>query len=35
MDAYDLSKPKARQALRTLKPDQVQALRHWMGRGGF
>jgi NACalpha-BTF3-like transcription factor len=35
MDAYNLSKPKARQALRILKPDQLEALRDWMSRGGL
>jgi hypothetical protein len=35
MDAYNLSKPKARQALRTLMPGQVEALRDWMSRGGL
>ena len=33
-DAYNLSKPKARQALRILKPEQVEELRDWMRRGG-
>src|ERR1035437_3707908 len=34
-DAYNLSKPKARQALRILKPKQVEDLRESMSRGGF
>jgi hypothetical protein len=34
-DAYNLSKPKARQALRILKPEQVEELRDWMSRGGL
>ena len=35
MDAYNLSRSKARQALRILKPEQVEALRESMSRGGF
>ena len=35
MNAYNLSKPKARQALRILKPEQVDALRDWMSQGGL
>jgi hypothetical protein len=35
MAAYNLSKPKARQALRILRPDQVEELRDWMSRGGL
>jgi len=34
-DAYNLSKPKARQALRILKPEQVEELRDWMSLGGL
>jgi hypothetical protein len=34
MGVYDLSKPKARQALRILKPEQVEELRDWMSQGG-
>ena len=33
--AYNLSKAKARQALRILRPEQIEALRDWMGRGGL
>ena len=33
-DAYNLSTPKARQALRILTPEQVEALRVWMSQGG-
>jgi hypothetical protein len=33
-DVYNLSKPKARQALRILKPEQVEELRDWMREGG-
>lgn len=35
MDAYDLSRPKARQTLRILKPEQVAELRDWMREGGY
>jgi hypothetical protein len=35
MAAYNLSKPKARQALRILKPEQVEELRESMSRGGL
>ena len=35
MGVYDLSKPKARQALKILKPEQVAELRDWMSRGGL
>ena len=35
MEAYNLSRPKARQAIRILKPDQVEALRDWMSKGGL
>lgn len=35
MDAYNLSKDKARQTLRILKPEQVEELRDWMSRGGL
>ena len=34
MDAYNLSQAKARQALRILRPEQVEALRDWMSQGG-
>jgi hypothetical protein len=34
-DAYNLSKPKARQALKILTPEQVEELRQSMSRGGF
>ena len=33
-DAYNLSTPKARQALRILTPEQVEELRDWMSQGG-
>ena len=35
MEAYNLSRPKARQALRILTPEQVEDLRNWMSRGGL
>ena len=35
MDAYNLSRSKARQALRILTPEQVEALRVWMSLGGY
>jgi hypothetical protein len=35
MDAYNLSRSKARQALRILTPEQVEELRQSMSRGGF
>jgi hypothetical protein len=35
MDAYNLSKDKARQTLRILKPEQLEELRDWMSRGGL
>jgi hypothetical protein len=34
MAAYNMSKAKARQALKVLRPEQIEALRNWMGRGG-
>lgn len=34
MDAYNLSRTKARQALKCLRPDQVEALRDSMRQGG-
>jgi len=33
MEAYNMSKAKARRALRILKPEQVEALRNWMRQG--
>ena len=34
MDLYNYSRTKARQALRTMGPDQVEAMRDWMRPGG-
>jgi hypothetical protein len=34
-DAYNLSTPKARQALRILTPEQVEGLRDWMSQGAL
>lgn len=31
---YNMSRSKARRALKCLGPEQLQALRAWMGRGG-
>jgi len=33
VEAYNMSKAKARRALRILKPEQVEALRNWMRQG--
>jgi len=33
--AYNISEAKARRALRILRPEQIEALRNWMGRGGL
>jgi hypothetical protein len=35
MAVYNLSKAKAGQALKILKPEQMEALRDWMSQGGF
>jgi hypothetical protein len=35
MEIYNLSNAKVRQALKILKPEQVEALRDWMSQGGF
>jgi hypothetical protein len=34
MNAYSLSRSKARQALGILRPEQVESLRDWMSQGG-
>ena len=34
MDLYNYSRTKARQVLKTMRPDQVEAMRDWMRPGG-